>query len=142
LKIKTSAIENQLIPAFTFVDIVPRRAGTDLAKRTPIGSGPYKFVEWIPNDHVTLERNPAYWNEARAGHVDRIILRPVTELQTRISQLLAGDVDLVYDFSLQEVPRLRADKSVSVAVVPPADQMFVVYLNPRKPPFNKPELRQ
>jgi peptide/nickel transport system substrate-binding protein len=66
----------------------------------------------------------------------------VTELQTRISQLLAGDVDLVYDFSLREVPRLRADKSVAVAVVPPADQMFVVYLNMRKPPFNKVEMRQ
>ena len=142
LKIKTSAIENQLIPAFTYVDIVPRSMGTDLARRNPIGSGPYKFVEWIPNDHVTLERNPAYWNEARAGHVDRIVFRPVTELQTRISQLLAGDVDLVYDFSLQEVPRLRADKSVAVAVVPPADQMFVVYLNQRRPPFHKVEMRR
>jgi len=142
LKIKTETIENQLIPAFTYVDIVPRSLGTDLAKKTPIGSGPYKFVEWIPNDHVTLERNPNYWNEARAGHVDKIILRPVTELQTRISQLLAGDVDLVYDFSLQEVPRLRADKSIAVAVVPPADQMFLVYLNMRKPPFNKVEMRQ
>ena len=142
LKIKTETIENQLIPAFTYVDIVPRGMGTDLVKQNPVGSGPYKFVEWVPNDHVTLERHPRYWNEARAGHVDKIILRPVTELQTRISQLLAGDVDLVYDFSLQEVPRLRADKSVSVAVVPPADQMFVVYLNLRKPPFNKLEMRQ
>ena len=142
LKIKTETIENQLIPAFTYVDIVPRSLGTDLAKKTPIGSGPYKFVEWIPNDRVTLERNSNYWNEARAGHVDKIILRPVTELQTRISQLLAGDVDLVYDFSLQEVPRLRADKSIAVAVVPPADQMFLVYLNMRKPPFNKVEMRQ
>jgi peptide/nickel transport system substrate-binding protein len=142
LKIKTDTIENQLVPAFTYVDIVPRSMGTDLAKKNPIGSGPYKFVEWVPNDHVTLERNPAYWNEAHAGHVDRIVFRPVTELQTRISQLLAGDVDLVYDFSLQEVPRLRADKSVTLAVVPPADQMFVVYLNLRKPPFNKLEMRQ
>jgi peptide/nickel transport system substrate-binding protein len=142
VKIKTETIENQLIPAFTYVDIVPRSQGTDLAKKNPIGSGPYKFVEWVPNDRVTLERNPNYWNEARAGHVDKIILRPVTELQTRISQLLAGDVDLVYDFSLREVPRLRADKSVAVAVVPPADQMFVVYLNMRKPPFNKVEMRQ
>ncbi|HVI83863.1 MAG TPA: ABC transporter substrate-binding protein [bacterium] len=142
LKIKTETIENQLIPAFTYVDIVPRSMGTDLSKKNPIGSGPYKFAEWVPNDHVTLERNPNYWNEAHAGHVDKIVFRPVTELQTRIAQLLAGDVDMVYDFSLQEVPRLRADKSVVVAVVPPADQMFVVYLNMRKPPFNKLQMRQ
>jgi ABC-type transport system substrate-binding protein len=40
------------------------------------------------------------------------------------------------------VPRLRADRRVSVAVVPPVDQMFVMYLNGRKPPFNKLEVRQ
>jgi peptide/nickel transport system substrate-binding protein len=142
VKIKTDTVENQLIPAFAYVDIVPRSQGTDLSRKTPVGSGPYRFVEWVPNDHVTLQRNPRYWNEAGAGHVERIMLRPVTELQTRISQLLAGDVDLVYDFSLIEVPRLRADRRVSVAVVPPVDQMFVMYLNGRKPPFNKLEVRQ
>jgi peptide/nickel transport system substrate-binding protein len=142
LKIKTDTVENQLIPAFAYVDIVPRSQGTDLSRKTPVGSGPYRFVEWVPNDHVALERNPRYWNDAGAGHVDRIVLRPVTELQTRISQLLAGDVDLVYDFSLIEVPRLRADRRVAVAVVPPVDQMFVMYLNMRKPPFNKLEVRQ
>ena len=142
LEIKTDTIENQLIPAFAYVDIVPRSQGTDLSRKTPIGTGPYKFVEWIPNDHVTLQRAPSYWNEAGAGYVDRIVLRPVTELQTRISQLLAGDVDLVYDFSLIEVPRLRADRRIAVTVVPPVDQMFVMYLNGRKPPFNKLEVRQ
>ncbi|HEV2280804.1 MAG TPA: ABC transporter substrate-binding protein [bacterium] len=142
LKIKTDTIEDQLIPAFAYVDIVPRSQGTDLSRKTPVGSGPYRFVEWVPNDHVTLQRAPSYWNEAGAGHVDRIVLKPVTELQTRISQLLAGDVDLVYDFSLLEVPRLRADRRVAVAVVPPVDQMFVMYLNARKPPFNKLEVRQ
>jgi peptide/nickel transport system substrate-binding protein len=40
LKIKTETIENQLIPAFTYVDIVPRGMGSDLAKQNPIGSGP------------------------------------------------------------------------------------------------------
>ena len=142
VKIKTDTVENQVIPAFAYVDIVPRSQGTDLARKTPVGSGPYRFVEWVPNDHVTLQRAPSYWNEAGAGHVDRIVLKPVTELQTRISQLLAGDVDMVYDFSLLEVPRLRADRRVAVTVVPPVDQMFVMYLNARKPPFKRLEVRQ
>jgi len=142
VKIKTAGIENQIIPAFSYLDIVPRSQGTDLAKKPPIGSGAYKFIEWVPNDHVTLERNPNYWNQAQAGHVDRIIFRPVTEEQTRISQVLAGDVDLVYDMSLTNVPRLQGDHRVAVVVVPPVDQMFVMYLNMRKPPFNKVEMRQ
>jgi len=71
--------------------LLPWRDLIRLSRKTPIGSGPYRFVEWVPNDRVTLQRNPRYWNEAGAGHVDRIVLKPVTELQTRISQLLAGD---------------------------------------------------
>ena len=120
---------------------VPYGSGDEIS-RNPIGSGPFKFIEWVPNDRIVLERNPSYWDQARRPKLDRIVFRPVTELQTRISQLLAGNVDMVYDFSLQEVPRLQADKRVQVSVVPPADQMFIAYLNMRKPPFDKLEMRQ
>jgi len=142
LKLKTDTVEAQIIPALAYVDITPRSVGTDLAKQNPVGSGPFKFVEWVPNDRIVLERNTAYWDGARAPKVDRIVFKPVTELQTRISQLLAGNVDVLYDFSLQEVPRMQADKRAVVTVVPPADQMFVAYLNMRKPPFDKLEMRQ
>lgn len=142
VKLKTDAIQAQLVPAFTYVDIVPKSMGTDLAKQNPVGSGPFKFVEWVPNDRIVLERNGSYWDQARAPKIDKLIFKPVTELQTRISQVLAGNVDVLYDFSLQEVPRLQADKRVAVSIVPPADQMFVAYLNMRKPPFDKLEMRQ
>jgi peptide/nickel transport system substrate-binding protein len=142
LKLKTDNVENQLIPAFTYVDIVPRSMGTDLAKQNPIGSGPFKFVEWVPNDRIVVEKNPTYWDQPRIPNVDRIVFRPVTEMQTRLSQLLAGNVDLVYDFALQEVPRMQADRRVVVTLNPPAEQSFAVYLNLRKPPFDKVEMRQ
>ena len=142
VKLKTAGLDNRLVPALTYVDIVPRSMGSDLTKQNPIGSGPFKFTEWVPNDHIQLDRNTAYWDQARLPKLDRIVFKPVTELQTRLSQLLAGNVDMVYDFSLQEVPRMQADKRVVVEVVPPADQMFVAYLNMRKPPFDKVEMRQ
>jgi peptide/nickel transport system substrate-binding protein len=131
-----------LIPSLTYVDIVPRSMGTDLAKANPIGSGPFKFVDWVPNDRITLARNDAYWDQSRMPSLDGIVFHPVTELQTRLSQLLAGDVDMVYDFSLQEVPRMQADSRVVVNMVPPSDQMFVSYFNMRKPPFDNVLARQ
>ncbi|MDP8925259.1 MAG: ABC transporter substrate-binding protein [Chloroflexota bacterium] len=142
LKLKTDNVANQLIPAFTYIDIVPRSQGTDLAKKNPIGSGPFKFVEWVPNDRIVVEKNANYWDQARIPSLDRIVYRPVTEMQTRLSQVLAGDVDLVYDFALQEVPRMQADKRVVVTLNPPAEQSFAMYLNLRKPPFDKVEMRQ
>ena len=142
LKLKTDTVENVIVPALTYVDIVPRSQGPDLSKKKPVGSGPYRFTEWVPNDHITLDRFPQYWNPAQGGHLDRIVFRPVTEEQTRVSQLLAGDVDMIYDVSLIQVPTLRSDRRTAVVVVPPVDQMFVMYLNMRKPPFNKVEMRQ
>jgi peptide/nickel transport system substrate-binding protein len=142
LKLKTNNIEAQLIPAFSYVDITPKSMGTDLAKKNPVGSGPFKFVEWVPNDRIVLEKNASYWDESRRAKVDKIIFKPVTEMQTRLSQVLAGDVDLVYDFALSEVPRMQADKRVVVTLNPPAEQSFAMYLNMRKPPFNKVEMRQ
>lgn len=141
-RIQTAGFHNLLIPALTYVDISPSSQGTDLARQTPVGSGPFKFVDWVPNDRITLARNDSYWDQSRFPSLDGIVFRPVTELQTRISQLLAGNVDMVYDFSLQEVPRLQADRRVAVNVVPPADQMFVAYLNMRRPPFDNVYARQ
>jgi len=142
LKLKTANIEAQLIPAFSYVDITPKSMGTDLAKKNPVGSGPFKFVEWVPNDRIVVEKNPTYWDESRRAKLDKIVFKPVTEMQTRLSQVLAGNVDLVYDFALQEVPRMQADKRVVVTLNPPAEQSFAMYLNMRKPPFDKLEMRQ
>jgi peptide/nickel transport system substrate-binding protein len=142
VKVNTGGIQNILIPALSYVDVTPRSMGTDLARQNPIGSGPFKFVDWVPNDRITLTRNDSYWDQSRFPSLDGIVFHPVTELQTRISQLLAGDVDMVYDFSLQEAPRLQADSRVVVTVVPPADQMFVAYVNMRKPPFDNVYARQ
>jgi peptide/nickel transport system substrate-binding protein len=142
VRLIATGVHNLLIPALAYVDIAPRSMGTDLAKQNPVGSGPFKFVDWVPNDRITLTRNDAYWDQSRQPSLDGILFKPVTELQTRLSQLLAGNVDMVYDFSLQEAPRMQADSRTVVTVVPPADQMFVAYLNMRKPPFDNLYARQ
>ncbi len=142
VKITTGGFHNLLIPALTYVDITPKSMGTDLARQNPVGSGPFKFVDWVPNDRITLARNDQYWDQSRFPALEGIVFKPVTELQTRLSQLLAGNVDMVYDFSLQEAPRMQADSRAVVTVVPPADQMFVAYLNMRKPPFDNMYARQ
>ncbi|MGE3269559.1 MAG: ABC transporter substrate-binding protein [Chloroflexota bacterium] len=141
-KINTGGFHNLLLPALAYVDIAPKSMGTDLARQNPVGSGPFSFVDWVPNDRITLTRNDSYWDQSRFPSLEGIVFKPVTELQTRLSQLLAGNVDMVYDFSLQEAPRMQAESGVVVTVVPPADQMFVAYLNMRKPPFDNVYARQ
>jgi peptide/nickel transport system substrate-binding protein len=57
----------------------------------PIGSGPYKVTEYVPDSHVTLERNPAY--TGTAPQFDKITFRIIPDDQTRLLAMRAGEID-------------------------------------------------
>jgi peptide/nickel transport system substrate-binding protein len=77
----------------------------ELAK-TPVGSGPYKFVEWVKDDHITLEANPDYWGEK--PKIKRVTIRPIPENATRVAELRSGGVDLIINPPPQEMAALGA----------------------------------
>ena len=62
----------------------------------PIGTGPYKFVEWVRGDHVTLEANENYWQGSPKGMpgVKTVIFRPIQEESTRVAALQSGQVQI------------------------------------------------
>jgi peptide/nickel transport system substrate-binding protein len=59
-----------------------------------IGSGPFKFVEWVTNDHVTLERNDDYWLPEEVPYIDRYIFRVVVDPGANLQSLIAGESDI------------------------------------------------
>lgn len=61
--------------------------------RNPMGTGPFKFVEWVKDDRIVLERNEKYW--AGPTEIKKLIFKPAPEASTRVSGLLAGQLDLV-----------------------------------------------
>ncbi len=71
----------------------------------PIGTGPFKFVEWRKDDRVTVEANKEYWGGA--PKLDKLVFRTIPELSTRISALERGEVDLVDVVPPEEFPRLQ-----------------------------------
>ena len=64
----------------------------DQASLTPIGSGPYRFVEWIRDERMVLERAPEF--TLREAGFDRIVWRVIPETSTRAAELIAGNVDI------------------------------------------------
>ncbi|HZQ07276.1 MAG TPA: ABC transporter substrate-binding protein, partial [Anaerolineae bacterium] len=74
--------------------------GVDLLKQR-IGTGPFKEVEYVPKDHITVAKNPDYWGEK--PKVDQIIFQFFPDPNARVLALQAGNVDLIYD-----VPRESA----------------------------------
>jgi peptide/nickel transport system substrate-binding protein len=74
--------------------------------RKPVGTGPYRFVEWIKDERLVLEANRDYHRGAPA--IERLVFRPVPELTTRVAALLSGQADLVSDIPPDQVAKIRA----------------------------------
>ena len=95
--------------------IVPKHLyeGTDIARNPanlkPIGTGPFKFVEWQQGEYLTLERNPDYW-DAGKPHLDKIIYRFIPDASARAAALEAGEVHLVAETGVPGIDLARFAK--------------------------------
>ena len=134
VKFNTSGFSNKLIAALPQVAIIPNNSGATIAK-TPNGTGPFKFVEWVVNDHVKIEKNPNYW-QAGLPYLDSITFQPITDEATRVSSLQSGQADLLYNIALTDVPQFKSDPKYQVILAPPVDQPYDAYINTKKAPFN------
>ncbi len=101
--------------------IVPRHVyeGTDVltnqASNAPIGTGPFRFVEWERGSHIVLEKNPDYW-DAGKPLLDRLIVRIYTDPSARVAAFEAGELHLGGDgpIPLNEVKRFQDDPRFKV----------------------------
>ncbi|HXF85091.1 MAG TPA: peptide ABC transporter substrate-binding protein [Anaerolineales bacterium] len=63
--------------------------------RDPLAFGPFKLVEWVAGDHITLEKNPTYWRASEGlPHLDQLIYRFIPDTNQLIAQLASGECDL------------------------------------------------
>ena len=85
--------------------------GDDVYVKNPIGTGPYKFVEWVSGDHTTLVANEDYWNGEPA--IKNIIISVVADTNTQILGLQNGDYDVVRNPAIDVCTRLDGVDSVA-----------------------------
>jgi peptide/nickel transport system substrate-binding protein len=83
------------------------------ASRNANGTGPYVLKTWEPDKRIVFAANPGWWGK-RDGNVTDVVYTPIKSDATRVSALLAGDVDLVTDLPTQDVERLRKNDRLKV----------------------------
>jgi len=109
----------------------------------PIGTGPFKFVEYKPNEHIKVVRNPDYWKKGRP-YLDAIEYKIVPNRSTAILGFVAGQYDLTWPYNL--TPALMRDvKSQAPNVICELrtnNGTANLLVNREKPPFDNPELRK
>jgi peptide/nickel transport system substrate-binding protein len=90
----------------------------DPATAKPIGTGPFKFTEYVKGDHVTLDRNPNYFKKDPSGmqlpYLDKAILRIIPNVTTAEQALEQGEVDYLGSVSGADLPRLQKNSSLTL----------------------------
>jgi peptide/nickel transport system substrate-binding protein len=102
----------------------------------PVGTGPFRFVESVRDDHTTLAANPGYWgvDTYKGGPlVPTVMFRPVPDAGTRVADLLNGTADMIFDVAPDDIATLRgrADDGFQVVAGNAAKLQFVQFM-PKK----------
>jgi len=94
---------------------VTKQYGCDMANR-PVGTGPFKFVEMAPSDHVTLAANPTYWRGR--PKMDRVVFQIIPESTTRLLALERNQVQIVLDVLPSDYDRISGNKALQLMRAP------------------------
>ena len=115
-------------PYAPLLALLANRSGTMLSPRIldqtpeqiaahPVCAGPFSFVERVPQDHITLQRFPGYWNAA-AVSLDRIVFRIIPDSSVRRVNLQSGQLDVVNRLAATDVPIVQGNPKLRVAQSP------------------------
>ena len=118
---------------------VPQR---DMRSR-PIGTGPFKFVEFKRNESVTLTKNPDYFRKGRP-YLDRIDYRVMDNRSTRVLAFVANDLDMTFptDVTVPLLKDIVAKRPDARCQLVPGNNTNNLIVNNAAPPFDNPKIRQ
>ena len=93
-----------------------KEVGDEQLNLKPMGTGPYKLVEWIKEDHMTLAAFDDYY--LGAPKIKKVTFRPITNPATRTAALLSNEVDVIQDLAVRDVDRVKASDKFKVITRP------------------------
>jgi peptide/nickel transport system substrate-binding protein len=110
-------------------------------RQHPIGTGPFKFVEFKPNQSITLVRNPDYWKSGRP-YLDGIEFRIIKDVSTRLLSFIAGKEDVYFGVTMPQLKDVKTQlpQAICDMVIPNVSRNLLV--NRSQPPFDNAELRR
>ncbi|SEJ68361.1 peptide/nickel transport system substrate-binding protein [Bhargavaea ginsengi] len=88
-------------------------ADSDGFGENPVGTGPFKFVEWKRNDSITIEKNEEYWKEG-LPKLDRVVFRSIPDNGARLNALITGDIDLADGINPSDQATIGDDENLQL----------------------------
>lgn len=121
--------------------MVSQQGVADFAKldATEHGTGPFMLKEFVPNEHVIMERNPNYYRPG-LPYLDRVVMRVLPDPNTQVAALRNREVDVIADVDTDTFKEVAGIAGVNAMQVPGGTfNNIVLYAN--KPPFDDPKVR-
>ncbi|HJF34116.1 MAG TPA: ABC transporter substrate-binding protein [Sporosarcina psychrophila] len=133
-------LKNIAMSMFAIASPTAFEKGDDEFERNPVGTGPFKFVDWKPNDTITIEKFDDYWDEG-LPKLERVIFRSIPDNSTRLNELLSGAIELADGINPSDGTTIEDNEELQLFERP---SMNVGYLGltVTRPPFDKKEVRQ
>jgi peptide/nickel transport system substrate-binding protein len=126
-------------PGFMISPAAAETHGEDLGDN-PVGTGPFVFKEWVKGSHITVERNPDYWQEGKP-YLDEIVFRDIADSVVGIQRLVTGEVDYVGDISAQEIRQLEGRDDMNLYPIA-VGRWYSLQWHVYEAPFDNAKLRQ
>lgn len=118
----------------------PKAVRDGIHDRAPVGTGPYRFKEWLSNDRMVLVKNPNYWQKGKP-HLDTLVIRTVPDMQSRFAGLKSGELDLILTDRGASILQAKEDNSLRVySSESSGAETFL--LNTSKPPLDDLRVRR
>lgn len=99
------------------------KEGRAAFEHDPIGTGPYRFVSWVPQDHLVLETWKGFWGKAPTFHYVR--LESIPNTATRLAALLSGEVQVAEQIAPEDFGRIRSSGRAYLSIVPSLRTMYL-----------------
>ncbi|MDB5488578.1 MAG: transporter substrate-binding protein [Reyranella sp.] len=141
--IRTSAPAPLLLRGLADIPIeqkaISEKLGLVVAQRKPVGTGPWKFVEWVAGDRYDLIANDDYWDGPPA--MKRLRIRAIPEGATRVASLVAGETDIIEEVPVDLLPSIEKRRNLKIDAVESSVSLVHTF-DTRKPPFNDVRVRR
>ena len=107
--------------------LAPESLNNDGTITQPIGTGPFKFVEWKVGQEVILEANTDYWDKANMPKVQRVVIRNIKDSSQRLAALKAGEIHGMEGLNPDDVKVVRSDPNLQVLLRPTNTTGYVAF---------------
>ncbi|MBM4332326.1 MAG: ABC transporter substrate-binding protein [Deltaproteobacteria bacterium] len=130
LRFVTKEPTPELLIMLESVSMVPPKYFTDTEygklSTTMVGTGPYKFVEWVKAERISLVRNET-WHRSPKPDFERVIIRPIPEDATRVAALITGEIDACWGVSIPDIPRVEKNRNTYISRCPSQRVIYVMF---------------